>query len=156
MKSGFCTFADWLLIFALRSYVWSADRCFVSKIGDIIHLKRKLHFLQQLCFSLFPICCDCYRNLKMALRFSISAVKGIFSLEIRHLFSILSQISSMVFKFRMHAFFGFQRPDMGYQQSLQRTLCQSSKLLRGEQGVEKVDNMNSYWAESIILTGSNL
>ena len=25
MKSGFCTFADWLLIFAPRSYVWSAD-----------------------------------------------------------------------------------------------------------------------------------
>ena len=48
----------------------------------------------------------------------------------------------------MPAFFGFQRPDMGYQQSPQKTFCQSSKLLRGEQGVEKVDNMHSYWAES--------
>ena len=79
MKSGFCTLVDWLLIFAPRSYVWSADCCFLPKIGDIIHLKRNLHFLQRLCFSLFPMYCDCYRILKMALRFSFTAVKGVFS-----------------------------------------------------------------------------
>ena len=89
MKSGFCTLVDWLLIFAPRSYVWSADCCFLPKIGDIIHLKRNLHFLQRLCFSLFPMYCDCYRILKMALRFSFTAVKGVFSSGVWNSFSDL-------------------------------------------------------------------
>ena len=50
MKSGFCTLVDWLLIFAPRSYVWSADCCFLPKIGDIIHLKRNLHFFAAIVF----------------------------------------------------------------------------------------------------------